>query len=83
MTADATSTHPPMPADWADDGWWACTEPERPPDGLTAYDELCQWCVVKARIDLTLGADTPREWWNPDTGERGIMRLSEWLAVYG
>lgn len=53
--------------------WWACSEPERPIDYMTSFDELCRWCMTKAHMAsndpelLAIGywsydVDGPIEW---------------------
>lgn len=35
--------------------WWACSEPERPPDPFVLWDYDCSACRVKARVVVAAG----------------------------
>lgn len=53
-TATARRLHGRLPEP---DGWWACAQPERPPDGLCVYDRRCAKCRLKATADLAHDPD--------------------------
>jgi len=35
--------------------WWACKEPERPPDNLMCVAARCVKCQIKMRVHITTG----------------------------
>lgn len=45
--------HGPMP----DPQWWACSEPERPFDMGTVYEQTCRACRIKATVDMAQHGD--------------------------
>jgi hypothetical protein len=46
-----------MPPGATPHDWWACSEPERPVDGGTYFDEKCPACIIKAKADIKLKGD--------------------------
>lgn len=37
--------------------WWACSEPERPADTRTIYEERCPACRLKAQVEVIVNGD--------------------------
>lgn len=70
-----------MPAHW--NNWWACSEPERPCDPWTSFDEDCIWCLGKAKLYLaTNPVDTPREFIDAN-GNSSLLTLAQFVKLYG
>lgn len=69
----------------AGERYWACERSEAPPTALTAYDEGCPKCMIKARADvqhLNLGSYVG-EHHTDKSGTGQEMTLSDFVEQYG
>lgn len=48
--------HTGLPDD--DDGWWACSQPERPADSRTRWDLRCRACAIHSWASIKVGLTT-------------------------
>lgn len=64
--------------------WWACSEPERPPDGGVTYDEKCPACMLKAHADAPYWyGDRQLRTFQHEDGHESPMTFFEFLARFG
>jgi hypothetical protein len=70
-----------------EEGWWACTQPERPYDANVCYDGRCFYCQLHLQVSLQTRA--AQEFYDLYVhGQVGftvdpVTRLEEWRETYG
>lgn len=59
---------------------WACSTPEREPDGRTAYDWRCRACVIAAQANIENLGDHSM-WWTPTGGAEPQLESLSWMVA--
>lgn len=67
VPTDELPLHPDhVAAQWLDEPWWACHQPERPRDDSTAYDVRCHRCLLAAEAHLHVQGDLVTGYFTPE-----------------